>query len=135
MLSVVPNVNYYLNPAEIEFQIPSNKREQRGRDCWSERGRGVEVWESTIVKMTFDPDLEGDDNISVVEASTWKTQHIKGLEVGHAWRGLKKPKRSGFHAMLLSMGRQMEMRGHEGVLFKVLDTNKYDPIDRKKCIL
>lgn len=67
MLLVVPNVNYYLTPTENEFQIPSNKREQRGRDCWSVRGRWVEVRENIIEKMTFDPDLEGDDHISVVE--------------------------------------------------------------------
>lgn len=31
MLLVVPNVNYYLSPAEVEFQIPRNRIEKRDR--------------------------------------------------------------------------------------------------------
>lgn len=33
MLLIVPKVNYFLNPTEIELQIPSSEA-KKGRDYW-----------------------------------------------------------------------------------------------------
>lgn len=41
----LPNVHYYLNPAKMGYQIPSNTGKEKGRDNWSVRDRGVGVGE------------------------------------------------------------------------------------------
>lgn len=65
---VLPNVNYYLNPTMIEFQIPSSTGEKRDEDCWLARDRMVRVGD-VIDKITFNQDLEGDEQLSLVESS------------------------------------------------------------------